>query len=321
MTKASEKFELQIKRIHDLLDRPDAELTWNDRIPDPDNPNQPRQIDISIRRDNTLTLVECRIHKEKQDVKWIEELIGRRSSLRADAVIAVSASGFTEGAIVKAKTFGIILRDILSLTEEEISQWGKKTSVRFTYHEYKDVEIAFIFDSEQSGKITVDHVLEQIQSDSDKLYKAFESFAEAIDSKNPNGKTGIFTVSLRCKHLVINRGQVREILISAKFRRKETKLNIPSVVAYDAPEIDALTRNVFIEAVEHGNFEITQSKNQACVAIDLSQIDSPPNCLFRYVTFEFNRPVTMRALYPLGKPKFGIKLSDLILRVAFYPYK
>ena len=108
--KRPEKFERQIWRLHELLEQPGSEVTWNDHLPDPDNPSQPRQIDVTIRRDGKLTLVECRIHNDRQDVQWIEELIGRRLSFRADAVIAVSASGFTKGAILKAKSFGKIGR-------------------------------------------------------------------------------------------------------------------------------------------------------------------------------------------------------------------
>ena len=77
--KASEIFEQQIERIHALLEESDASVTWNDRVSDPDNPDQARQIDISIERAGKVTHVECRIHKSPQDVKWIEELIGRRA--------------------------------------------------------------------------------------------------------------------------------------------------------------------------------------------------------------------------------------------------
>jgi len=65
----------------------------------PDNPSQPRQIDITIKRDGKLTLVECRHHRSRQNVKWIEEMMGRRVSLEADCAIAVSSSGFTSGAL------------------------------------------------------------------------------------------------------------------------------------------------------------------------------------------------------------------------------
>jgi hypothetical protein len=111
-----ERFERQIERIHQLLEAEGATVTWNDHIPDPENPSQPRQIDVAIRRDGSLTHVECRIHKGAQDVTWIEELMGRRISLNADVVIAVSASGFTKTAREKAKGYGIHLRNLESLS-------------------------------------------------------------------------------------------------------------------------------------------------------------------------------------------------------------
>jgi len=107
MSEQSDEIEQMITRVHELLEGQDADVMWDQKIPDPDNPKQPRQIDILIRKGNLLTLVECRIHKEKQNVKWIEELIGRRVSLNADVVIAVSASGFTSGAIKKQPAMGL----------------------------------------------------------------------------------------------------------------------------------------------------------------------------------------------------------------------
>src|SRR5580698_6410904 len=124
MTKESEEFERQIHRVIELIEGSGAEVTWDDRIPDPDNPSQQRQIDISIKRDGFLTLAECRQHKERQDVKWIEELYGRKVSLNATNVIAVSSSGFTQGAILKAKRLGVALRDLKDLTPEEVANWG-----------------------------------------------------------------------------------------------------------------------------------------------------------------------------------------------------
>jgi hypothetical protein len=113
-------FEQQVERIHQLLEVEGSTVTWNDHIPDPDNPARQRQIDVSVRRDGILTLIECRIHKDPQDVMCIEELIGRRISLKADAVIAVSASGFTKPVRNKAIARGIHLRDFAGPSEEEI---------------------------------------------------------------------------------------------------------------------------------------------------------------------------------------------------------
>lgn len=147
MTKTSEEFEKQIKRIHDVLVQDTAVVTWNDKIPDPHNPKQPRQIDITIRKENEITHIECRDHKEPQNTKWIEELFGRKISLQATAMIAVSSSGFTEGAIIKAKALGIYLCDLKMLEAEEIISWGKKTVITFFYYTFSNLRITFFFDS------------------------------------------------------------------------------------------------------------------------------------------------------------------------------
>ena len=96
--KASDVSEEKIKRICDLLADSGAEVKWNDYISDPDNPAQRRQIDVTIEQAGILTLVECRQRKSRPDVQWIEQLIGRRVSLSAQVVLAVSSSGFTAGA-------------------------------------------------------------------------------------------------------------------------------------------------------------------------------------------------------------------------------
>jgi hypothetical protein len=48
-TPPHKKFEQQIERIHQLVEDEGSTVTWNDHIPEPDNPSQPRQIDVSIR--------------------------------------------------------------------------------------------------------------------------------------------------------------------------------------------------------------------------------------------------------------------------------
>ena len=136
MEKPSKQLEQKIERIHRLLEVEGSTVTWNDHIPDPDNPDQMRQIDVTVRRDNFLTMIECRLRAKPQDVQWIEELIGRRISLKADAAIAVSAFGFTKTAREKAAKYGIHLRDFATLTPDEIQNWGRKRTLRIAFCEF-----------------------------------------------------------------------------------------------------------------------------------------------------------------------------------------
>jgi hypothetical protein len=140
MSEKSDNFEILICTIQKLLENSDATIEWNAKLSDPDNLKQKRQIDILVTKGNIKNHIECRIHNTKQDVKWIEELIGRKLSLEADNMVAVSSSGFTEGAIKKAKKFGIILKDLTRLTKEEIISWTKTTSLELIYYKVEDLK-------------------------------------------------------------------------------------------------------------------------------------------------------------------------------------
>ncbi|MEK7407716.1 MAG: restriction endonuclease [Acidobacteriota bacterium] len=314
--KPSEKFEQQIRRIHELIEQPESQITWSDRFPDPDNSSQPRQIDVTIRRDGKLTLVECRIHRDRQDVQWVEELIGRRLSLRADAVIAVSASGFTEGAIRKAKSFGIILRDFLTLTEEEISSWGHLARVSLTFYEFTHVGLVFRFDPHHLTGLTVDQIEEDLRGSPSKLYGIFELVADTIDTENPQGSPCRFTGDIGKEGLHVAARPVARIGFSANVARREREITIPSVVAYDAPGTLGTERQAFVQRVDLGDFEITSSSNDVLVTLDLSPVKAPPRCKFHSVNIEFDRNVRMRGLEIVGPLPFRIELQDLLIRLA-----
>lgn len=319
MTKTSEKFEKQIKRIHDLIEQSGSKITWDDRLPDPDNPAQPRQIDISIRREEILTLIECRIHNKPQDVKWIEELIGRRISLQAESVIAVSHSGFTKGAILKAKRHGIILRDLKTLTEEEILQWGHKTGVWVSYHKFSNITLSFLFEERARGIITANNVFDYLTK-VENFFKILGPIVGEINKKNPqqfrDNKTDVF-VQLFPKKENIEGFPINEVIFRSDYQILKMEAQIPSVVAYDGPEIDALERVALIEEVDLGDFEITQSSNDVSVALDFNMIGIPLDCTLKDIVFDFKRPVRTRSLEILALPKLFIPVKGLNIRIFF----
>ena len=84
-----------------------------------------RELDILIyhRQDvKRNILVECRDHKRKKDVQWIDELEGKAQRLNFKKVIAVSSSGFTSTATAEASERGI---QTLHLREAEEVDWRK----------------------------------------------------------------------------------------------------------------------------------------------------------------------------------------------------
>lgn len=311
--KTSEKFERQIERIHRLIEGSASQVTWNDSIPDPDNEGQLRQIDVTILRDDKLTLVECRIHKDKQDVQWLEELVGRRSSLRADAVIAVSASGFTEGAVKKAHAFGIILRNLLTLTEEEIAAWGRVSKVSLTFYEYAAVQLLFWVRNQVLPVNIVDEIHEFFTQNPREFYGVFEKVSEILDEQRPLPPAIMADIGFN-KSWSVEGCVIEGVSFQANVRTVNREIATPAVVLYDAPEKGKSEREVSVEMTELENFEITKSSNNVMIAIDLSGVQTPRNCHFRFVNIHHDRPMSGGFIL-LGLHKFGVALENVVVGV------
>jgi hypothetical protein len=97
--------------------------------------------------------------------------------------------------------------------------------------------------------------------------------------------------------------------------RRETSVRIPSVVAYDAPSVQCMDREAFVERVDLGDFEITSSSNDVFALVDLSAVEAPIDAKFYSVNLEFDRVVRMRGCEVITPPKFRIQLRDLLLRL------
>jgi hypothetical protein len=285
------KFERQVERIHQLLEVEGSTVTWNDHIPDPDNPSQPRQIDISIRRDGSLTLVECRIHKQPQDVTWIEELMGRRTSLNADAVIAVSASGFTTTAREKANRHGIHLRDFATLSREEVQNWGRRRTLTLKFCEFTQVTITIRVN--QAPKRGAPQLTDaEGRPVSPVLWRLlFYSIMRDLHQNRWSGAPVSIELPILTK-LLVNGATPASVVISAEVRRIISRIRLASVVEYADP-VSSVTY-AEVGSYELGASEIIENCDNLAMTIDLSTITIPENCCFETVTVDAGRVVNMR---------------------------
>ena len=70
---------------------------------------------------------EVRDHERPQDVRWIEQIIEKCRSVKADAAFAVSGSGFTAPARQKARVLGI---RTFTLKEAAAEDWSNAIAVQ-----------------------------------------------------------------------------------------------------------------------------------------------------------------------------------------------
>ena len=81
-------------------------------------------------------LIECRNRPKSgpEPIGWIEQLIGRKADSDFDKVTAVSTTGFSSAAEVKAQRGGIELRTVHSISAENIEDWWRTSFLDLRGH-------------------------------------------------------------------------------------------------------------------------------------------------------------------------------------------
>lgn len=318
MSIKSDEFEQKIARIKEVLENNESKIVWNDKIPDPDNIKQLRQIDISIKNKNKTTHVECRIHKTPQDVKWIEELIGRKISLNIDSIIGVSSSGFTKGALLKAQSKGIILRDFNQVTIEEAKSWGEVTEIDINWLLFNNIKLHFVFPKNTNNNITNNELINWINQKQDVIYELIEKSAnEYPHPSNPNDKVkriiqNNFTISKNLNNLGF-----KKIILESDTEYFRTYEEVVSYHSFGDPNEKEIKQRTSIEENSSKSIELISSSNFIGVTLDLSKIIRPNNSIFKSVGWKVKKPSNGIKVNLVKTFERSFTLENLKIEVSF----
>jgi hypothetical protein len=292
------EFEQQIARILRVLNDKNIDVIWNDKFPDPDNPAQTRQVDISIRDQQRLTIVECRLHQRKQDVKWIEELYGRKVSLNAESIIGVSASGFTSGAIEKARRLGIFLRSLSELTNEEIAGWGGRTKTLISYVKFSNIRLCIIADG--VTKIPYPAAVNMLHSKNDEIHPIQHALNSCMNQLCKIGAPeGPFSMQIFFDATFLGAMPVSEAVLQASWQWVHCEVLLPIILAYEDKGGSDMTA-VLIEKNSYSRTEVHHRQNGAFAIIDVSTAVPEHCCFLREVKILSGQDVAITDLAVLG---------------------
>lgn len=308
MSKAKE-FEKLVERIYKLLADKGIEVKWNEIIPDPDNPKQGRQIDITIKREGFITHVECRSHKEPQNIKWIEELIGRQISLQADMVIAASDSGFTEGAILKAEKYGIILRDLRQLSEAEIQEWGKKSKLKLIYYAFKNIGLRLLFKNHQD--VILVEAVNQLMEKSEFIDALFNTLKYYLNQQGDFNYPLCIFYNLEAHNMILCGRKLEGVKIRTEVHIFEVEIDAPVVSIYGYPN-DHFNRSVVVEKDHNYELEIIKSNYLVSLTLNLSKLPQAPanSVIAGIIKLDFGQPITVKKFNLTGTQEQKMYLSD-----------
>jgi hypothetical protein len=123
--KKGKLLEQLVKLLESALADRDCAITIRHRLPDRATGLR-REVDIYIeerlRGELRKTIIECRHHRALVNLTYVEQVVTKRADLGSLHTCIVSRSGFTKGALAKAKHHGIVLS---TLAEVQNPLWPK----------------------------------------------------------------------------------------------------------------------------------------------------------------------------------------------------
>lgn len=119
-----------------------------------------REVDVLIEVNAGIApiriAIECRDRKPKDDIKWIDELIGKYRNLPINKVVAVSRAGFSKSATKKAELNKITT---MSLKEASQTNWPSqfiKLGIALIEQSYTISKVIFETDPPTQSALTAD---------------------------------------------------------------------------------------------------------------------------------------------------------------------
>jgi hypothetical protein len=124
MPKRSNQFQKIVTYIAEQLAPLGATVKESVELPEKDVNGVPREVDTLIEvgagQTRVRIAVESRDRTRKDDIEWVDSLIGKYAGLPVDQVVAVSNAGFSATAKLKAQAYNI---EVLSPQEVADTDW------------------------------------------------------------------------------------------------------------------------------------------------------------------------------------------------------
>ncbi len=241
--------------------------------------------------------MECRHRTAREDVQWIEELYGRKGSLGAASVVAVSSSGFTRGAIAKAARLGVFLRTLSQVIEEDVLAWGTRTAVCIVFVQLRSLHLAIV----TSDRIDIPTPLGALRTDEGAAFPLDDVVSGVSQRLHASGAPeGVATVEIKLKRIFLGMTPIHEALLSFEWQRVERNVALPVLLAYERVGPEGKSVDALVEKSHHNHTEIQQATSGGFAMIDVSALPFEQCCTLVGARFAFDKPMSLRGVGIIG---------------------
>lgn len=150
MSKQTNAFQQLIHYIYEKIENDNATVTESAMLFEQNVDEKiPREVDVLIEKTingkQVRIAVECRDREVKDDIQWVDCLIGKYLNLEVQKVIAVSNSGYSKSAQLKAAANGIELKTLQEALDIDFNNEFIKLGIVTIANNFKLKQVTFEF--------------------------------------------------------------------------------------------------------------------------------------------------------------------------------
>jgi hypothetical protein len=283
----SSQFEMIVSEIEEILKDSGAIIELNKKVKDPDT-GHTRQVDILLSRNGLKTHIECRHRKKPQNVQWIEELHGRKCSLKADEIIGVSSSGFTKQAKDKAIALGITLREMKNLSRNDIEIWGIPVELELRFLQIIDLNITIeIEETKNPIKISPDDFLCRAEEEYELVTNILDNLADKLFRDESNESNESEKIEMKAQFdpndiPKIENISLHSINVVAKIAKHIQHHNTTISKLYKPTE-KSTKISAKLSILEINNWRVIESESNNTLIIDMNSLNIDKNLYLKQI--------------------------------------
>jgi hypothetical protein len=206
--------------------------------------------------------------------------------MNAQEIIGVASAGFTDGAKKKAKRYGVHLRDLKQINDDEIANWGRQVALTIYYYQYSDVVVGVGFAAHNIPRIDIAVVSTELRRHA-VLQSVFNAARSQLDTPKllpaNDGRTVPVRLTIRPYGVVLSGEPVLEMGLECVARLVSKPIDSPGVFGYGQPRDAPAQREATVERFAFGDTSIVHQDDRIAVDVDLSSVSLPPLSQIRFI--------------------------------------
>jgi len=214
----------------------------------------------------------------------------------------------------------VVPRDLKQLTDAEVRGWGQQIALTLYFYEYFDLEVSLLFGETSIANLNATAVELELKRHPvmQSLFNAAARQLGEFDllATENSGRAVKFALRLQLETFSFCGEPVVEVGFCGSARLISREVLSPAVFSYGEPNADSRYSDALIETFSLGGTSITHNMSRISLFLDISRLEMPPFCQFRFFRVSSEHEMDHEAVELFGLEKLWVHGTGLTINIC-----